>query len=145
MDKLDENIANAKPLSRSPSPSFVAAVMDKIESRPKPATRKIWIKGLASAFAVLAILAVSWLGFGGSSNTGSNQLNNSSNGTAPTTLRGISNQPSVASSLPSGTTNADLQNDINQIQSTINRENANQGGANTTLNDSNSEIQVPTS
>ncbi len=136
MDKFDEVVKDSAEQPQ-PSAGFVDNTMQQINNKgPKRRFNfRLWVPALAVVI-VIVIAAILILP---NNKSGSKSKTSSYSQLASQASRGTS-----GSTLPSGTDNATLASDLNSINTSINRENADQSNANSALNDSSKEISIPT-
>jgi hypothetical protein len=135
MDKFDESIKNSQQ-TIEPKPDFVDQTMNRINKKSvsKGFRYKLW---LPIAAGVAVVLLIIFIALPSSTNDASlNKANSVANSTPQT--------EKVATAVAPGSDNASLQNDLNGVQTAFNQESADQNGANSTLNDSQQEIAIPT-
>lgn len=139
MDKLDQNIENAKQ-THTPSPEFVPSTMNRVESVGAPKKRRLGWKLWApiGGIAVIALVATVLLLPHGTTPT----TNNSS--TTPTTNTTANTQSTGAPINPNDTTDAALTSDLNSINASMNQASNDQSAADSSINDSQQQITVPT-
>ena len=136
MDKFDQSIKNAK-VDIEPSTNFVDTTMSKINS-PKIKTGfgfRLWMPILGS----LVVVAILFMVFSSGSNTFSSKT------PAQKPSKTSSAQTATNATTPStSTNNSALVSYLSGIDGSINQENSDQNSANLAINDSSSEITVPT-
>ncbi len=139
MDKLDQNIENAKQ-THAPSPEFVPSTMNQVEAAGMPKKRRLGWKLWApiGGIAVIALVATVLLLPHGTTPT----TNNSS--TAPTTNTTANTQSTGTPINPNDTTDAALTSDLNSINASMNQTSNDQSAADSSINDSQQQITVPT-
>jgi hypothetical protein len=144
MDRFEESIKGAQE-NYEVQGDFVEDTMGRIVKR-QPKRRfsiRIWAPALAAAVVVVVILIIALPGGGSKQAANSAALKTASKINTQQPAK-QSTASTVASATPSGTDNASLENDINSVQSSMNQENTDQNSANSTINDSQQEIAVPT-
>jgi hypothetical protein len=136
MDKFDQSIKNAK-VNIEPSTNFVDSTMTKINShKVKPRFGfRLWMPILGS----LVVAAILFMVFSSGSNTFSSKTPAQKTSKNTTSQSATNNTPP-----PSGTNNSALVSYLSGIDGSINQENSDQNSANSAINDSSSEITVPT-
>lgn len=141
MDKFDEVIKNTKQ-TPEPTSNFVEATMQQVEDRQPRKRRnlKIWVPAIAGGLVVIALLLVVIP----TGHVAAPKAVTSGNTSATTPAKQGSTTGSTATPAV-GTDNASLDNDLTGIKNSTNQENADQGSANSAVNDSQNEIAVPTS
>lgn len=144
MDKFDEQLKASKQ-TYEPKSGFVDATMQRIEGmrHHRRWSVKVWAPA-AVGLAVIAVFVV--LPLGGHTFTSKNNANTTATTTqtAPSS-NATQNSAATNGSASTGTDNASLNSDLNSIQSSMNQESSDQNSSNTALNDSQQEVNVPTS
>lgn len=140
MDKFEQNIKDSK-LNIEPSSNFVDSTMNRIMAQR---TKKFWIfRGWPTILVgALTVLVVVFFTFSPTSKLSTTYKNSSPSKSATKVAVQSTNE---ASSTPApGTDNSSLNSDMNSVASSMNQESADQGSANSAMNDSQQEIVVPT-
>jgi hypothetical protein len=140
MDKFDQIIKNARE-TYEPNEHFVEDTMEEV-TQQQPEQKKsrgirFWIP-IAAGAAVVIVLVFVLLPGGKAKAPGSVGTSN-----VATTRAATGSQPEPTT-VPAGTSNADLVSDFASVQSAMNQENTDQNSANSALNDQSQEITVPT-
>jgi hypothetical protein len=152
MDRFDELIKTSYK-DKQPSDNFVDTTMQKIEvlQTRKNFKWRLWKPALGSAIAVIALVVII-LPKGTTNLSSESAASHSTPKTAVASNSQVSAQsassgggsPSKAQPVSSGTDNASLESDVNSISNSFNQEANDQNAANTALNDTQQEINIPT-
>jgi cytoskeletal protein RodZ len=144
MDKFEQSIREAR-RNHEPAHDFVNSTMQLLQTKH---SRKRWslrllVPIVAGAVVIVIVLVVFVIRPG---SVGNNSKSQSSNQFAQNSGQSQdSDSPSNGQSSAADTSNSSLRNELNGIQSTINQENTDQSSANSSLNDSQNQITIPTS
>jgi hypothetical protein len=143
MDKLDELIQASKQ-DAQPNKDFVNQVMQQIDAS-QSADNSFWHRLwrhkpiLAGSLALLVIIAVLGFQFSGLS---TNQTKSTSKPITSTSTKPLSSQ---TAGVQAAANTSDLQSDLNAVSAGLNKGSQNLNNANSTVNDQQNEISVPTS
>ena len=141
MEKIDQHIKESAQ-AHEPNPRFVADTMQKIEAAGAP--RKRWLnwKVLAPAAGGVAVVAMAVMIL-------APHFNGTAANTTPAgnvkTKTDLQSQTAVNAPIdPANTTDTALDNDLGSVQASLSQSASDQGAADTSINDSQQQISIPT-
>ncbi len=140
MDKLDQNIEEAKE-THEPSPTFVPSTMNKVEAVGTPKKRlgwKLWapVGGVVAVAAVVAIILIPHLG--------STTANTTTGSTTPSSTTTSPQAPTATPIDPTNTSDSALNSDLNSINASLSQSSNDQSAVDSSVNDNQQQITVPT-
>lgn len=145
MDKLDQNINEAKD-THEPSPEFVPTTMHKVEAVGTPKKRrfgwKVWAPLGGGAVVVAGIIAFILVPRMNSTtaNTTTGAATSNTSAQTPSSIQTTTGTPID----PTNTSDAALNSDLSSIKASLNQSSSDQSAADSSINDNQQQISVPT-